>query len=41
MDELTGIVVTARSSGPLITFLVTAVIAVVLIVIAVVLRRRS
>ena len=31
---------TAKSSGPLITFLVTAAIAVVLIVIAVVLRRR-
>ena len=32
--------VTAKSSGPLITFLVTAAIAVVLIVIALVLRRR-
>jgi peptide/nickel transport system substrate-binding protein len=32
--------VTARSSGPLITFLVTAAVAVVLIVIAFVLRRR-
>ena len=31
---------TAKSSGPLITFLVTAAVAVVLIVIAVVLRRR-